>query len=649
MRSDRYWSIARGRPDEPSPPVRLSAGSASLLLDGGDIRYYSVGGVELLRRVYVAVRNVVWETLPSVVDRVQVDEGEGGVTARYVAHVVDDEISFAWSGTVKLSASGELSYSMAGEAGSTFDYARIGLNVLHPPWLEGHAYRLGTAAGVGEGSFPLGIGPQPFSEGEYHPLLPAFSSLDVDLENGAVAEFRFTGDEFENEDQRNWSDASYKSYSTPMSRGLLQAEPGSSITQAVHVRLRDGASPARASTTAATGDGPIVVTSRPDAGGGTVPQFGLGWAPSSGALNAAEIDVLRSLGLSHLRVDARLARASSIAAVASADAAAVACGCGLELAAFVTETDTSELDRLAAIVSSLQAPLRRVLAFSERELVSSAGTVAAVRGAVAGAAPVFGGTNLYFAEINRDRPAAGSADGFSFSVNPQVHMSDDRSMTETPASLLDMLRSARLFLGDRPVVVSPVTLLPRFNPDVPGAGTASDGDAPVDGREASALCAVFAALAVKHLAAGGAEAVTMFEAVGERGVLARATAPVHLGGLDAPPGAAFPVADLFSVLGRWSGRGALALDSSAPLSVQALGCVLGGRTEILLANATAEEQAVELRVAGGESATVATLDAESIGAAWEREPPASAWSDAVGPPPDGVLDLAPYGLALVAW
>ena len=65
MNAADLWPIARGRPGPPAPCTGLTAGPASLMLDGGDVRYYRVDGREILRRVYVAVRNEEWETLPA--------------------------------------------------------------------------------------------------------------------------------------------------------------------------------------------------------------------------------------------------------------------------------------------------------------------------------------------------------------------------------------------------------------------------------------------------------------------------------------------------------------------------------------------------------------------------------------------------------
>lgn len=632
--------------------MEVSAGPASLFLDGGDVRYYSVGGVEVLRRIYVAVRNVAWETLPSVVSEIELcEEDGGGLRASYEARVADDEIAFAWRGVISVAATGELMYAMTGAAESSFDYARVGLNILHPPTLEGRRYAAVTADGVLEGAFPAGIAPQPLVDGEYLPLLPAFRALQTRLDGGLEVRFQLTGDEFEIEDQRNWLDASYKIYSTPMARGMRHAEVGERIAQDVRVAVT---APAFPGSSAGAGGQRVSLVLEASGTGGVCPGIGLGLPADAGALAAAERGVLSRLGLEHLRADIRLSGDDVADVVAGAEAAALDCGCGLELAAFADKVSPAELGRLAGAVQKLGVPLRRVLAFSEHELVTSPAVVASVREAVGAAAPVFGGTNLSFAELNRDRPDPGSADGFSFSANPQVHASDDRSLTETPGSFLDMLRSARRFLGDRPVVVSPVTLLPRFNADAPGAGTLGLTEPPADARQASLVCAGFTAMAAKFLAAGGAAAVTMFETTGDRGVVARSAdgaRSTRLGALEVPAGAAFPVYHVLSVWGRWSGRRLARVRSSEPRSVDGAACLIGERVEVLLANATAEAKEIELAAPWLDLAaagSVRRLDAASVEAGWSSGGISVGFSD-----PEEIegghvaLQLSPYGLALV--
>ncbi|MGZ8758359.1 MAG: hypothetical protein ACXWXC_10495, partial [Aeromicrobium sp.] len=49
----------------------------------------------------------------------------------------------------------------------------------------------------------------------------------------------FTGDELEIEDQRNWADASFKIYSTPLARGFPhRLEAGERLRQSVTVAIQ---------------------------------------------------------------------------------------------------------------------------------------------------------------------------------------------------------------------------------------------------------------------------------------------------------------------------------------------------------------------------------------------------------------------------
>src|SRR4030095_1750096 len=63
-------------------------------------------------------------------------------------------------------------------------------------------------------------------------------ALRHEVVTGIHAEVRFEGDVFETEDQRNWTDALFKTYSTPVDLPFpVQVEKGSRIRQSVTVSL----------------------------------------------------------------------------------------------------------------------------------------------------------------------------------------------------------------------------------------------------------------------------------------------------------------------------------------------------------------------------------------------------------------------------
>ncbi len=118
-------------------------------------------------------------------------------------------IAFNWNGTIEGRA-GTLSFAFAGQAESTFKKNRIGLCLLHP--IQGCAGQPCRVRETGqswvESEFPLFISPhQPFKN------LGAISWKPAPNLEATVT---FAGDVFETEDQRNWTDASFKTYCTPL-------------------------------------------------------------------------------------------------------------------------------------------------------------------------------------------------------------------------------------------------------------------------------------------------------------------------------------------------------------------------------------------------------------------------------------------------
>src|SRR5512132_392388 len=188
--------------DAPLTELRLlRAGSVSLLLDGIDLRYLRIGGTELVRRVYTAVRDVDWDTVPAAVSGFELEEGDESFRVGFDARHMRGEIDFSWHGTITGDASGRVEYLFDGVAQSGFLYNRIVICVHHP-WREtaGARYRAGTPAGEIEGAFPDVIGPQAIIDGAYQALFPAYDRLEVALAEGGALLFEFEGDLWETED-----------------------------------------------------------------------------------------------------------------------------------------------------------------------------------------------------------------------------------------------------------------------------------------------------------------------------------------------------------------------------------------------------------------------------------------------------------------
>ena len=87
--------------DEPLPEqTQLHAGPLSMIFEAGDLRYIRFGDHEILRRIYVAVRDHNWDTILPQLSNIQVDqEGDAFRITYDVANKIAD-VDFFWGGTI---------------------------------------------------------------------------------------------------------------------------------------------------------------------------------------------------------------------------------------------------------------------------------------------------------------------------------------------------------------------------------------------------------------------------------------------------------------------------------------------------------------------------------------------------------------------
>src|SRR3954451_5368293 len=261
-----------GRDEPPVERREVRAGPLTAELDGPDLRYVSLGEVEILRRLFVAVRDRNWATVPPTLSNAELVEEDDGFAFRFQAHHVDAAvgIDLSWNGELVGTGDGTLTCTFDGTANAAFDYNRIGWCVLHPAEVAGQPYRALSSGEWSSGVLPTRIGPQRIV-GEWRaPLFPSFTELELDFGGGRSVHFAFEGDEFETEDQRNWTDASFKTYSTPLALGFPhRAEKGWTGRRVVRMSVV-GLTPAQR----ASADEPVSI--RLGEVVGRVPAVGLG-------------------------------------------------------------------------------------------------------------------------------------------------------------------------------------------------------------------------------------------------------------------------------------------------------------------------------------------------------------------------------------
>lgn len=600
--------------------IPLCAGPLTMIYENGDLRYLKVGEHEIVRRLYIAIRDRNWNTAANVLSDVQMTIADDHFQIAYTCTNRLADIDFVWQGTLVGTAAGTLTCTMAGVAQSTFQRNRIGFCLLHPQSIAGANAQLTHVDGSREAvPFPRYIAPQLIIDGIIKPVSP-FEELRAvahEVAPGLWAEVTFTGETFEMEDQRNWTDASFKTYGTPLRLPFpATVTQGTPIAQTVTIAVTGDLSPIAPRPSSTRQPTPITLTLGDQRT--PLPSLGLGVASHGQPLTAPEITRLQALHLAHLRVDLHLAQADHVETLRRATAEAQALDIDLELALHLSAQATDELTALVALLKILQPPVIRWLIFRQGEKTTTAPWVDLARQHLAAyepAAPIGAGTNLYFTELNSRRPPIDALDVVAYTINPQVHAFDNSSLVETLAAQAATAASARQFCGDLPLVVSPITLQPRFNPNATGPEPdPAPGELPpqVDPRQLSLFGAGWTLGSIKYLAESGViDSLTYYETTGWRGVMETAAGSPLPAKFPSLPGAVFPLYHLLADVGEFAGGEVVACPSSAPLQVEGLVLTKAGRTRLLVANFTEQPQQVAVQGRSG-PVTVRCLDEETI-------------------------------------
>jgi hypothetical protein len=590
------WELLHG---VDAPPVEgrwLHAGPVEALLSEGDLRYVRRGKTELARRIQVAVRSPDWGTVAGVRSPEWLEQTTDTFHVSFDSVHRDGELEFRWGCTIDGAADGTITYTMDGEADRDFAYRRIGLCVLHPSEVfAGATFEAVSPAAHTTGELPRLVGPQRFDGENFPPLFDAFDRLRMSGPGGVEVEFAFEGDVFEMEDQRNWTDASFKSYSQ---NPLARVEPwrlkaGAKLRHRVTISSSGGTA-ANASALEVTLGERIV---------GRVPAIGvaLGAIPPG----EREIEALRELRLAHLRVDLHLETDSWREQLERGRELARGLGCALEVAVFVRE-DRELVDLASRLAADADPAIARLLVYDEDAEVTPAALVAHARevlGPSVGHALIGGGTNVYFAELNREGAFPPSFDVIAYPVTPQVHSDDDVSLLETPIAQADTVARARRLAPHASVAVTPITLKPRFNPDAidqHDANAASALPDNVDTRQMALITAAWTLASIRRLGEAGAASATYFETIGWRGLLEPDPLPSRDAAFPSAAGMIFPVYHLLAELAPMSGCDMLDCRSSRPLELEAIQIAAPGAVVVLVANLAARPTKVVLEPVGAD-------------------------------------------------
>ena len=573
-------------PDEPPSeiiPLQTRKFSCFFQTSTGFLRRVKSSGVEVIRAIYGTVRDKNWNTVEPRLEIERVEQGHDSFTLHFTAHHEEDPISFSWKGTIE-GKGGVLEFTFDGHAKTSFLRNRIGICVLHPiVECAGKPCRVRHSDGAWkEQSFPRFISP--------HQPLKDIRALSWSPSDRVQANIELEGEVFEMEDQRNWTDASFKTYSTPLELPFpVEVGTGDQIRQRFVLSLV-----VEHGTISAPEESPAKIIISAGSTTKPVPKIGLSAASKALPHSSFDRERLARLRLNHLRVDLRFSDPHWKTFLHRAQEDAVAINSRLQCALFLTDSAEQNLvDFREAIRPEIvdiclifheaeKSTASRWLDLAERHLGENGFRLAT-------------GTNAYFAELNRQRPPRRAH--ACYSINPQVHTFDDLSLLETLEAQPSTVESAAQLCDGR-LILSPITLRPRFNPNAtdPKQQQELPSTATADPRQQTPFCAAWTVGALAQLVPlDRIESLTFYETTGPRGIMnsqphSSAAEPTHPG-----IGNIFPVYNVFEAVAG--------IRDVLPVSVSSHALVTAfafqdeqGQSIALIANPTADPKPVTLHL-----------------------------------------------------
>ena len=589
--------------DEPvQPPEILRAGPLSAELEAGNLRHIRYRGREMIRAISFIVRDNNWGTYAPQISQLDFHEGPDAFRVSYEALI---EGEFRYSAVITGENSGSLSFSGNGNATSDFLTNRTGFVVLHP--IEGVA---GTACTVEhvdgtieETEFPLLIDPvQPMT---------ALRAITHEFLPGLKVTCRMEGDTFEMEDQRNWTDASYKTYVRPLALPWpYTIRKGEAIDQRVMLTVSGSASRIESNEKRYT-----VVVRQPTIGK-RMPPVGFGLHPKDLEGVEQNIDVIKEAKPSHIvcHYDPRDGHNQNDLKRMAALGPSIGTDLWLEFVIPSVDRFVEDINAAGRAVSELKNPFSTVLVSPAPDLKCTLPgspwppcppldkCYQAVRNAFPGV-KLGGGMFSFFTELNRKRPPLDLLDLVTFTTVAIFHAGDDRSAMEGLESLPYLAKTVRSFIGDKPYHVGPSAIGLRMNPygeaPMPNPHNIRQAMNGMDPRQRGLFAAAWSIGFVARFAKGGASALTVGGGAGEFGITSAR--------MDYPQpwfdgnGGVYPVYHAIKGLARLRDDQLMDVEISTPDELQAIATERKTGIELWITNLTDQTKNVELmpKLTGG--------------------------------------------------
>ena len=489
--------------------MKLRAGFLTMSYEQGFLRDINYNDIPFINMIYFNIRTKNWDTIPMSMVVEDIVQEVDCFSISYEAVSKKGEIEMYWKITITGSAKGFLNFRVSGKALSTFKRNRVGLCVLHPvPGNQSRKFLVEQTNGIhADHRFPRFISPQI--------ICTDIRSITWNIDESVSANITCLGDAFEMEDHRNWADYSFKTYCTPLSRPFpVEVRKDEEIQQTVMVSLQN----ASYKKTNPSKEVNILVGSRKF----NMPFIGVGRTSHSEKLNDKILKEIKKIGFCHYRTELYPGIGNWQSDLLLAATEAKTLHTGLEIFLFLSADFTSEIEEFLKIGIG-EKEIKQIAILPRNECIAINPMLEKAVPLLKNrypSVPLGSGTTSHFAELNRSDLNPVLLDFVTYSANPQVHATDNKTIIENLPALGETIISAKQKFPSRKTHVSPLIFI---NPDK--KGKINDSVVWIDPRLKTSFGAGWLVGSLQSIVLSGADSVTCLETLGENGLFETVTEP----------------------------------------------------------------------------------------------------------------------------
>lgn len=488
--------------------IRLFVGPFSLRYWNGEIFQLCMGRTEIIHRLHVTQRDAAWNNVPLRIYHEEIKKNEEELHILIEADTVYYQMNMQWQIELHVAKDNNILFSVEALARQHTVVNRAGICLLHPIVdCRGCSVDIDGEAGF---TFPLAITP--------HCIFPPFRRMSYCTESGLKAYFVFSGEKFETEDQRNWTDYSYKTYSPPLAKGypyILAA--GTRLAQSLSIIVEDEKKTVQPHIARPQGVlcRPTFLPSRP------LPRLGI-CLDSESDISIAEIQAkIKPLNLGHMCLVINADSASISSHLHAAVCQAAAAAAPLHICIDVGECPREKIELIACEVLKESPYLREVIIRMSDSEMPDFGLITILQERLKhpySTLKVGLGFSQGFAGMNRSRQFLRQTDIVNFSISPQVHAYDDASIMETLLGQQEMIAQAVSLCTPTPLSIGPITMKPPPRPIRQGMRR-SEWLQCDEARQSSLFGAAWMLGSICSLSVKGVDSLTYFETGGPNGII----------------------------------------------------------------------------------------------------------------------------------